>query len=69
MNKLTPIFIAGALVVAGGLAYAQSQIGEPRQDAAMKHGERIGHGTGDADASPMHGTRGSPQGSELKAGK
>lgn len=26
MNKLTPIFIAGAFVIAGGLAYAQSQM-------------------------------------------
>lgn len=28
MNKLTPIFIAGAFVIAGGLAYAQSQMDE-----------------------------------------
>lgn len=26
MNKLTPIFIAGALVISAGLAFAQSQM-------------------------------------------
>jgi hypothetical protein len=38
MDKLTPIFIAGSLVAAAGLAYAQSQIGEPMgPDAAPGH--------------------------------
>jgi hypothetical protein len=26
MNKLTPIFIAGAIAIAGGLAFAQTQM-------------------------------------------
>ena len=44
MNKLTPIFIAGAFVIAGGLAYAQSQMDEQGQGATMNHGEHAGHG-------------------------
>jgi len=38
MDKLPPIFIAASLVAAAGLAYAQSQIGEPMgPDAAPGH--------------------------------
>ncbi|ELT51229.1 DUF305 domain-containing protein [Brucella intermedia] len=39
MNKLTPIFIAGAIAISAGLAFAQSQIGTPAQSGG--HG---GHG-------------------------
>lgn len=37
MNRLTPIFIAGAIAVAAGLAFAQSQI-EPDQEGEGGHG-------------------------------
>lgn len=51
MNKLTPIFIAGALAVAGGLAYAQSQISE--QGAPVNHGEHAGHGASTPFDNPV----------------
>lgn len=51
MNKLTPIFIAGALAVAGGLAYAQSQIGE--QGATMNRSEHAGHGASTPSDNPV----------------
>lgn len=53
MNKLTPIFIAGALVVAGGLAYAQSQIGEQEQGATMNRSEHAGHGASTPSDNPV----------------
>ncbi|QFQ86670.1 DUF305 domain-containing protein [Paracoccus kondratievae] len=53
MNKLTPIFIAGALAVAGGLAYAQSQIGEQEQGATMKRSEHAGHGASTPSDNPV----------------
>lgn len=51
MNKLTPIFIAGALAVAGGLAYAQSQIGE--QGATRNRSEHAGHGASTPSDNPV----------------
>ncbi|MBI1620504.1 CopM family metallochaperone [Aquamicrobium zhengzhouense] len=53
MNKLTPIFIAGAFVIAGGLAYAQSQMDEQGQGATMNHGEHAGHGTSTPSDNPV----------------
>ncbi|WP_142847971.1 DUF305 domain-containing protein [Telmatospirillum sp. J64-1] len=53
MNKLTPIFIAGAFVIAGGLAYAQSQMDEQGQGATMNHGEHAGHGAGTPSDNPV----------------
>jgi len=53
MNKLTPIFIAGAFVIAGGLAYAQSQMGEQGQGATMNHGEHAGHGASTPSDDPV----------------
>lgn len=38
MNRLTPIFIAGAIAVAGGLAVAESQIGRTDHDVHRDHG-------------------------------
>jgi uncharacterized protein (DUF305 family) len=42
MNRLTPIFIAAALVVAGGLSVAQSQMGGKAMDHDGGHAD---HGT------------------------
>lgn len=53
MNRLTPIFIAGALVVAGGLAYAQSQMDEQKQGATMNHGEHAGHSASTPSDDPV----------------
>lgn len=50
MNKLTPIFIAGALLATGVLAYAQSGIGPQANGAAATHGGHGGH-----DGHQMHG--------------
>ena len=47
MNKLTPIFIAGAL------AYAQSQMDEQGQGATMNHGEHAGHGATAPSDNPV----------------
>lgn len=38
MNRLTPIFIAGAIAVAAGLAVAESQIGRTDHDVHRDHG-------------------------------
>ena len=43
MNKLTPIFISGAIVAAVGLSYAQAQMGN------ADHGGHAGH-----DGSAVH---------------
>ena len=53
MNRLTPIFIAGAFVIAGGLAYAQSQMHEQGQGATMNHGEHAGHGASTPSDDPV----------------
>nr|WP_134726879.1 DUF305 domain-containing protein [Paracoccus luteus] len=53
MNKLTPIFIAGAVIVAGGLTYAQSQIGEQGQREAMTQSQHAGHGTSTPSDNPI----------------
>ena len=53
MNRLTPIFIAGAFVNAGGLAYAQSQMDEQGQGATMNHGEHAGHGASTPSDDPV----------------
>lgn len=53
MNRLTPIFIAGAIVVAGGLAYAQSQIGEAGQGTVTTHNDHAGHGAGTPSDDPV----------------
>ncbi len=53
MNKLTPIFIAGAFAIAGGLAYAQSQMDDKGQGAAMNHGEHAGHGASTPSDNPV----------------
>lgn len=53
MNRLTPIFIAGAFVIAGGLAYAQSQMDEQGQGATMNHGEHAGHGASTPSDDPV----------------
>ncbi|MBA4208210.1 MAG: DUF305 domain-containing protein [Parvibaculum sp.] len=50
MNRLTPIFIGGAIIAAAGLAFAQTQIGETDTMAQMDHG---GHGPQvETEASP-----------------
>lgn len=46
MNKLSPIFIAGAIVAASGLAVAQSQM-----DTTNTHGGHAGHTAASADAA------------------
>lgn len=38
MNRLTPIFIAGAIAAAAGLAVAESQLGGADHGAHMDHG-------------------------------
>ena len=48
MNKLTPIFIAGALAVSGGLALAQSQM----NDGNAMPGHNMSGMEMPADASP-----------------
>jgi len=48
MNKLTPIFIAGALAVSGGLALAQSQM----NDGNAMPGHNMSSMEMPADASP-----------------
>lgn len=53
MNKLTPMFIASAFVIDGGLAYAQSQMGEQIQGATMNHGQHAGHGTSTLSDNPV----------------
>lgn len=46
MNKLTPIFIAGALAVSAGLVFAESQMGKPAEPMA-------GHDMAGHDMSAM----------------
>lgn len=46
MNKLSPIFIAGAILAASGLAFAQSQM-----DTTNTHGGHAGHTATSADAA------------------
>ena len=53
MNRLTPIFVAGAFVIAGGLAYAQSQMDEQGKGATMNHGEHAEHGNGKPSDNPV----------------
>ena len=48
MNKLTPIFIAGALAISGGLALAQSQM----NDGNAMPGHNMSGMEMPADASP-----------------
>lgn len=50
MNKLTPIFVAATLMIAGGLDYAQSQINEHGHETTVNHGEHGSH------SDPGHGT-------------
>lgn len=50
MNKLTPIFIAGALAISAGLAFAQSQMNTP--DTTSGHaGHNMSAQATDADGS------------------
>lgn len=51
VNKLTPIFIAGALFAAGGLAYAQSQMRD--QEPTVNHGEHASHGASTGLKNPV----------------
>ena len=45
MNRLTPIFIAGAMVAAAGLAVAESRMGGTDHGAHMDHGGHATQGT------------------------
>ena len=47
MNKLTPIFIAGALLAVGVLAYAQSGIGPQANGVTLMQSAHGGHGSPD----------------------
>ena len=47
MNKLTPIFIAGALAISAGLAFAQSQMNAP--ETTSGHAGHISAPATDAD--------------------
>ncbi len=49
MNRLTPIFIAGAIAAAAGLVLAESQFGGADHGAHMDHG---GHSSQAASAAP-----------------
>ncbi|MGV6875558.1 CopM family metallochaperone [Pseudochelatococcus sp. B33] len=60
MNKLTPIFIAGALMAAAGLAFAQSHM-SPAGD--MNHG---GHAS-QTDEHADHGSPAAPAGEDSPA--
>lgn len=51
MNRLTPIFIAGAIATAAALALAESQLGGADHGAHMDHG---GHSSQVASADPDH---------------
>ena len=51
MNKLSPIFIAGAIVAASGLAFAQSQM-----DTTNTHVGHAGHTATAADAATDSGS-------------
>lgn len=44
MNKLTPIFIAAAITVAAGLAYAQSRIEQSNLDTTTQSDDHSEHG-------------------------
>jgi uncharacterized protein (DUF305 family) len=51
MNKLSVLFIAASLAAAGGLAVAQSQVGEgaaSTEHAGMEHGGHGAHGAASA---------------------
>ncbi len=45
MNKLTPIFLAAALSIAAGLAYAQSRIEQSNQDTSTQSDDHSAHGS------------------------
>ena len=53
MNRLTPIFIAGAIIAAAGLVYAQSQTGGTDHGAHMDHGGHAAHGTSTPSHDPV----------------
>lgn len=62
MNRLTPIFIAGALAVSAGLAIAQNQMTEgadPIAGHGMDHG--MGHDMGDMAATDSPSTKPIPR--------
>lgn len=42
MNKLTPIFIAGAIAISAGLAFAQSQLPQDQAPASSMEGHDMG---------------------------
>ena len=53
MNKLTPIFIGGAFVIASGLAYAQSQMDAQGPGSTMNHGGHAEHGASAPSDDPV----------------
>lgn len=53
MNKLTPIFIAGALLVVGVLAYTQSGIGPQTNGVAAMQSGHGGHGSAERSDNPV----------------
>jgi len=55
MNKLTPVFIAGAIAVSAGLAFAQSRIATaPQPDRVMEMSHDAASGPPKAAASAPH---------------
>ena len=53
MNKLTPIFIAGALLAVGVLAYTQSGIGPQTTSVATTQSGHGGHASPERSANPV----------------
>lgn len=52
MNRLTPIFIAGAIVAAAGLAVAESQLGGTDHDVHRDHGGHASQATSTQSDNP-----------------
>ncbi|MDH0367878.1 CopM family metallochaperone [Brucella anthropi] len=53
MNKLTPIFIGGAFVVASGFAYAQSRMDAQGPGSTLNHGGHAEHGASAPSDDPV----------------
>jgi uncharacterized protein (DUF305 family) len=53
MNKLTPIFIGGALIAAAGLSFAQAQTGDAGHDAHAGHDPHAAHMSADMSDDPV----------------
>lgn len=53
MNKLTPIFISGAIVAAVGLSYAQAQMGSADHGGHGGHDGNAAHMSADSSGNPV----------------